>query len=172
MLAPIKKTLASLAFPAMAGVFALGLASCREDAALDGVTVARLMVESSEVAGGRADPVTLPLSGTVLQVEREPLINEFEIINAEMVKVDLGMALLLQLSPEGTRKLYRASVVGMGRRIILTVNGRAIGARRIDSALTDGNFYTFVELPDAALEQLVIDLKDSVARLQTRKMER
>jgi hypothetical protein len=148
----------------------LALAGCRGDSSLDGVTAPRLYLEARTAGGtggAAVDPMRLPVSGTVVAVEREPFVTEFEVVNAELVKVDLGPALLLQLSPEGARKLYRASVTRMGGRIVLAVNGNPVGARRIDGAIADGNFYTFVELPGDELEQLVVDLKDSIARLQT-----
>ena len=157
-------------------LFVLFLAgACRDKTNLDGVTIPRLMIESRG-AGGYSGPssylLRLPVSGTVVAVEREPVINEFEINNVELVKVDLGMALLLQVSAEGSRKLYRASVSGMGGRIVLTINGKPVGARRIDSAISDGNFFTFVEMPDEELEALVVDLKESVIKLQTNLAER
>jgi len=160
-------------FGALLVLFLTG--ACRDKTSLDGVTVPRLMIESRGVGGYSGPPsdlLNLPVSGTAVSVEREPLISEFEITNVELVKVDLGMALLLQVSGEGSRKLYRASVSRMGGRIVLTVNGKPIGARRIDSAISDGNFFTFVELPDDELEALVVDLKESIIKLQTKLAER
>lgn len=148
---------------------------CREKTSLEGVTIPRLYIESRGVggySGNASELVRLPVSGSAIPVDREPLVNEFEITNVELVKVDLGLALLLQLSAEGSRKLYRASVSRMGGRIVLTVNGNPIGARRIDSAIADGNLFTFVEVPDAEMEALVVDLKESIIKLQTNLAER
>jgi hypothetical protein len=102
-------------------------------------------------------------------LQREPLIHEFEIVNVELVEVDLGLALLIQTSSEGARALYRGTVSNMGGRIVLTVNENPIGARRIDGAIQDGNFYTFVELSDQALADLVLELKESIVELQNMK---
>ena len=49
------------------------------------------------------------------------------------------------------------------------VNGNAIGARRIDGAIQDGNFYTFVEVDDEELGQLVLDIKETIVKLQSNK---
>ena len=111
--------------------------------------------------------MVMPKSGTLIEVMKEPLVNEFEIVNAEMVKVELGMALLLQLSDRAARNLYRASVVNTGNRVVVTINGNPVGFRRLDGAIIDGNFYSFVEMNDTALGELVIDLKESLAYLQT-----
>jgi hypothetical protein len=90
-------------------------------------------------------------------------------MNIELVEVDMGMALLLQLSERGARELYRGSVTNMGGRIVLTVNGNPIGARRIDGAIQDGNFYTFVEVDEAELGALVLDLRESLFELRELK---
>ena len=110
----------------------------------------------------------LPKSGTVVEVIKEPLISEFEIVNAELVKVELGMALLLQLSDRGARSLYRASVTNNGNRIVVTINGNPIGFRRLDGPINNGNFYCFVEMRDEVLSDLVLDLKDSIFYLQNK----
>jgi hypothetical protein len=86
-----------------------------------------------------------------------------------MVKVDMGVALLVQTRGQGLRDLYRASVSNMGNRIVFMVNGNAIGARRIDGAIQDGNFYTFVEVDDEELGQLVLDIKETIVELQKNK---
>ena len=46
---------------------------------------------------------------------------------------------------------------------------KPIGARRIDSVMNDGKLYTFVEVPDAEIGQLVLDLKASIAELKRKR---
>lgn len=152
----------------------LGLAAfsgCKKDKKLENATIPRLLVETRGVNYG--DPsgqvVTLPISRSSVAVQRDPLVNEFEIVNAEVVKVDAGMALLIQTTDKGGRDLYRGSVSNMGSRIVLMINGNAVGARRIDGAIRDGIFYTFVELPDEALPELVANIKETLIQLQTMK---
>ncbi|MGZ0657412.1 hypothetical protein ACWPKO_02800 [Coraliomargarita sp. W4R53] len=144
--------------------------ACKEEP-LENLTVPRLMVESRGVnyGGIGGNTVTLPVSGTSIGIQGAPVVNEFDIMNVEMVKVDMGVALLVQVSGQGARDLYRASVSNMGGRIVLTVNGNAIGARRIDGAIEDGKFYTFVEIDDEELGQLVLDIKESLIQIQARK---
>ncbi|MGB0744288.1 MAG: hypothetical protein ACPGSB_07155, partial [Opitutales bacterium] len=112
----------------------------------------------------------LPVSGSRIPLQKEPIVNEFDIVNAEMVNVELGHALLLQVNEKGARALYRSTVSNMGGRIVVTVNDNPIGARRVDGPIQDGNFYTFVEgLDEEALGQLVLDIKDSILKLQELK---
>ena len=143
---------------------------CGDDEMIENAKVPRLLVETRGVNYGTpgGDVVTLPVSGTRIAVQEQALITEFDIINVELVKVDLGLALLIQLSDAGARQLYRASVTNMGGRIVLSINGNAIGARRIDGAVQDGQFFTFVEVDDAELGDLVLDIKDTLAAIRER----
>lgn len=137
---------------------------------VDNMQVPRLMIESRGMnySGTRGSELTLPISGTIIQVESKPIVSEFDIINAEMVKVDRGLALMLELTDTGRRELYRRSVTNKGNRVVFTTNGNAIGVRVLDGAIIDGTLYTFVEIPDDELGQFVLDLKESIAELQTR----
>lgn len=140
----------------------------KEDSDLQELKVPRLMVETRGVQYGAlgGQVVQLPISNTKIVLQKEPLVNEFDIVNAELVRVEMGLALLLQTNERGARALYRGTVTNMGGRIILTINNNAVAARRVDGPIQDGNFYTFVELEDEALEQLVLDLKASIQKLQ------
>ena len=126
-------------------------------------TLARFYLEA---ASGDGTPVTLPRSGVNLTLNPKPVITEGDIVNVELVKVDLGLCLLFQLTPSGVRDFYRMSVTHQGRRIALIVDGVALGARTIDGAVTNGVIYVFVELPDAELPALVENLKKSSIAMQ------
>ncbi|MGJ8651656.1 MAG: hypothetical protein ACSHX8_00150 [Opitutaceae bacterium] len=148
--------------------FSLG---CRKDKDSENLKVPRLMLETRGVNYGSptGDEAILPKTGTRISLEKDPVVNEFEIINVELVKVDLGLALMIQVSEAGGRSLYRASVTNNGSRIVLLINGNAVGARRLDGAISDGKLYTFVELPDEELPQLVMDMKETIIKLQSDK---
>lgn len=110
--------------------------------------------------------VTMPLSQVRLQVLRGMVFNERNVIGAELVKVDGGLALLLQLDREGTRNLYTTTVQNMGRRLVLTINGAPVGIRLVSSPVNNGVWLTFLEMPDEDLEELVIKLKASIESVQ------
>lgn len=132
--------------------------------------VPRLMLESRALQYGaiRGIEMQLPVSQTKVIVDREPIVAEFDIINVELVKVDMGLALMIQTNDKGARALYRGTVTNMGGRIVFTTNNKPIGARRIDGVIEDGKLFTFVEVDDDELGQLVLDLKESIAELQSR----
>ncbi len=146
------------------------LVACKKEK-LENLSVPRLMVETRGVNYGASTGkrIKLPASRTKISIQDVPVVSEFDILNVEMVKVDMGVALLVQTGGQGARGLYRASVSNMGNRIVFMVNGNAIGARRIDGAIQDGNFYTFVEVDDEELGQLVLDIKDTIVELQKNK---
>lgn len=147
------------------------LSGCYKKSEIDDLKLLRLMLEVRGVNYGSlgSQVVVMPDSGAKISLQRDPLVSEFEVINVELVRVDLGLALLLQVSEPAARNLYRASVANHGGRVVLMVNGNPIGARRLDGALSEGQYYTFVELPDAELPQLVLDLKRSIAEIQAAK---
>lgn len=127
------------------------------------LALARLFIESSD---GSAAAVELPKSGVKISVGPKAIFTENDFVNAEEAHVELGACLMLQLTPAAARDLYRLSVVNQGRRLVLTVNDRPLGARRIDGALADGTIFIFVEVPDAELPRLVKDLKQASAEIQ------
>ena len=56
----------------------------------------------------------------------------------------------------------------MGSRVVLCINSNVIGQRYIDGAINDGKFYTFVELPQESLGQLVLDIKATLVDIHKR----
>jgi hypothetical protein len=144
---------------------------CRQHrTTIDDAAVPRLHLEARGGFGSeRVTSVQMPVSGSTLGVVSEPLVNEFEILNVELVRVELGMALMFQLNEAGARKLYRASVSNRGSRVVLIVSGVPVGARALDTPIQDGVFFTFTELPEAAMEQLVLDMRNTLARIQSKR---
>ena len=124
---------------------------------------ARFFLESSNADG---TPLMLPQSGVRLTVNSKPVITEGDIINVELVQVDLGKALLVQLTPSASRDFYRLSVTHQGRRLVLLVDGNPLGARRIDGAIINGVVYVFIEIPEPDMPAFVENLKKSSVAMQ------
>lgn len=154
---------AAIALPAC-----LALAACSAPVAGPAGTaepplVARFFLE---VAPGEAGvPAVLPRSGVTVVVSPRPVVVEYDIANAEVVQVDLGLCLLVELNAAAARDLHRLSVASVGRRLVLSLDDRFVGARPIDGAMAEGTLLTFVELPDAELPALVARLKKTSAEL-------
>lgn len=147
------------------------LVACDWKADKQKLLVPRLALEAGNLTYGQMTDsvVKLPISGSQIAINREILVSEFEIQQVELVQVKLGLAIMLQLSDAGARALYRASVTSNGRRVVMLVNGNAIAARRLDGAIADGKYYTFVEVSDDALPELVLDLKRSIREIKAKK---
>jgi hypothetical protein len=118
---------------------------------------ARFYLESKPGEAGVT--VQLPQSGITVQVGAKPVVTEYDIVNAEVVQVDLGRCLMVQLTPAASRDLYRLSVGAVGRRLVLSLDQRFVGARRIDGAMATGEIMVFVETPDVQLPGLVERLR-------------
>jgi hypothetical protein len=113
-----------------------------------------------EVRPGEAGvPVQLPVSGVRLTVNPKPVLVEYDIVNAEVAKVELGPCLLLQLTPAAARELYRMSVTHLGQRLVLFLNDGPVGARRLEQAMADGVVLVFLETPETDLPAQVARIK-------------
>jgi hypothetical protein len=134
-----------------------GCASRKQEKALDFKPVlARLFIEAGgDIAG---IPMQLPASGTQVLVNPKPVFGEFDILAAEIVRVDLGLCVYLQLNGDAARDFYRFSLVNRGRRMLLALNGAPVGASLIDRPVSNGALFFFVELPDGELPELVYNI--------------
>jgi hypothetical protein len=119
-----------------------------------------------EAGSGEGTSVLLPQSGVRVTVNSKPVITEGDILNVELVQVELGKALMFQLTPTASRDFYRLSGTHQGRRLVLVIDGETVGARRIDGAIMNGVVFVFVEIPEGAMPALVENLKKSSVALQ------
>ena len=124
---------------------------------------ARLFLESTDHG---ALSVKLPRSGVSVAVSTRAVITEGDIVNAEVAQVEMGRCLLLQVTPAAARDLFRLTASNQGRRLVLTLNDVALGARQITAPFAEGAVLIFVEIDDAALDTLVKNLKATAVILQ------
>ena len=96
----------------------------------------------------------------------KPVLTEGDIVNVELMQVELGKCLMFQLTPAAARDLYRISGSNQGRRLVLFLNDVAVGARRMEGPLAEGRVFVFVEMADAALPDLVENIKKTSVALQ------
>jgi hypothetical protein len=108
----------------------------------------------------------LPQSDTGITIAVKPVFSEFDIVRVEIARVELGECLLFQLTPAAALDLNRLSHVHSGQRLVLLVNDRAMGARRINQPLNEGAITIFVETPDNALPALQAKLSATTVDLQ------
>ena len=125
------------------------------------VSVVRFMVESSnrEEGGG----VRLPLSGVIIPVAPKTFFTEYDITRCDVIDNELGKSLAFQFTEAAARDLYRFSVTNQGRRLVLVLNGQAIGAQRINVPNTQGFVIIYVEVPEPDLVELAANVTKTSA---------
>ena len=155
--------------PLLAALFVLLLTAGCQSAPdpRDEPLVARLFLESRP--GEAALPVQLPVSQVTITVNPKPVFVETDIVDAQLVRVDLGWCLLIKFTPAAAQDLYRLTAGGQGRRLVLTFNDQPAGARRVNEALAEGMLLIFVEVDDVNLPPLVERLRRTSAGLAGRK---
>ena len=127
-------------------------------------TIARFMIEASE--GDAFASVTLPVSGVQIAVNNRPVVTEFDFTAVQLARSDLGEFLLFILTPDAARDLYRTTGNNQGRRLVLFINGKPMGARMIDRAFNTGSIAVFAAIPEDLLPDLVKNLNATSADLQ------
>lgn len=116
------------------------------------VSVIRFMVEATAQENGGV--VRLPLSGVIIPIAPKTYFTEYDIMRCEVIDNELGKSLSFQFTEDATRDLYRFTATNQGKRLVLVLNGVAIGAMRISSANSQGFVIAYVEFPEAELVTL------------------
>lgn len=127
--------------------------------------LARFLMEAP-AQDTNAQVVELPRSGVKIPVSPRIAFSEADVANVELVHVDLGLCLMFEFTPDAARSLMRVTGSNLGRRLVVTLNGRAFGARMIDTTFTDGRLMIFVELSDDELTATAVNLKRTAQEVQ------
>jgi hypothetical protein len=145
----------------------LVLAGCQtSDKPLDfDPLVPRFLMEAPAQAPSTTT-VELPISKVRVPVYPRAVLNEVDIANVELVRVDLGLCLMFDCTPTGARNLMRLSAANLGRRLVVTLNGTPFGARLLEGAIHDGRLFIFVEMNDEQITSAAVDLKKTVHEVQ------
>ncbi|MDI1335097.1 MAG: hypothetical protein PSU94_02845 [Lacunisphaera sp.] len=149
----------------LAALFSAGCHSARVDPLTEPL-VARFYLESRPGEAGLS--VRLPISNVQITVNPKPVFVETDIVDADLIRVKLGWCMMVKFTPAAGRDLYRLSAASMGRRLVLSLNDNAAGARRIDEVMGQGGLLTFVEVDDVNLPPLVERLKRTSADIAKR----
>jgi hypothetical protein len=108
----------------------------------------------------------LPRSAVEIPINPRLVLSEVEIANVELVRVDLGLCLLFEFRGDAARGLHRITASNLGRRLIVTLNGKPMGVRIIDGAIADGRLFFFLEMPDDELSTAALNLKKTTQEIQ------
>lgn len=115
---------------------------------------------------GYANLAILPVSQVRIQVKNEASISEYDILDINSVETEYGKCLQFSLTAAAARAYYRESVSNQGRRLVLLVNGNAVGAKRVDGANETGSIYIFAEIADDELEDYVKKMRGTIVEIR------
>lgn len=127
-------------------------------------TVARFFMEASE--GDAFASVTLPVSGVQIAINNKPIVTEYDFTGVQLAESDLGKFLVFSLTGSATRDVYRVTGTNQGKRLVLFINDKPVGARPIDRVFNTGAIAVFVALPEDLLPALVKNLNETSLDLQ------
>jgi hypothetical protein len=125
---------------------------------------ARVQFFVEALEGGSLE-LALPQSGVRIAVRGEPILTEADLVAVELGQVELGRCLLFHLTPAAARRIDALFASDRGRRLVLSVNDVALGARRLDQPIGNGPLTMFVEVPDVYLPRLLATLKPNDRRV-------
>lgn len=125
---------------------------------------ARFFIEANEEEAFAT--AVLPISGVRVAVNNKPFITELDIVHVDLSTSDMGNYLVFQLTPWASRDLYRFTGDNQGKRVIVAINGVALGARQIDRPFNGGYIAIFVEMPDDQLPTLIKNLNATCVDIQ------
>jgi hypothetical protein len=160
----MKKPLLSVIFLTLAALFAV--AGCNTSTKKKDFTptVARFYLEAKE--GDAYASVTLPVSGVQITVNNKPTVTEYDFTRVELAQSDLGRFIVFSLTADAARDVYRTTGSNQGKRLVLFVNDKPVGARMITGAFNTGTIAVFAALPDETLPELVKNLNGTSVDLQ------
>ena len=130
------------------------------------MVMARFLLEASE--GDAFASVTLPVSGVQITVNNKAMVTEFDFTGVQLAQADLGKFLVFNLTPDASRDVYRMTGNNQGKRLVLFIGGKPVGARMIERPFSTGSIAVFVAIPDDELPALVKKLNETSVELQRR----
>ncbi|MEY4489958.1 MAG: hypothetical protein RIQ79_2466 [Verrucomicrobiota bacterium] len=136
------------------------------------ISVVRFMIEATAQENGGL--VRLPQSAVAISIAPKTFFTEYDIVRCDVVDNELGKSLVFQFTEDASRDLYRFTATNQGKRIVVVLNGTAIGAQRIVSPNMQGYLVMYVEIPETELITLAknITLTSTDARKDAAKAKK
>lgn len=168
MLLLMKKHLSGLVLLCL--LFLCLLSGCNKDAP---EYLMRLYVTTEDMALGRLNrAVVMPMSEKQLFVESQPIILEGDVVGVDLARTEIGLGLMLYMSPMASKEIYRHSVSKRGQYFVLFLNSQPIGLRPIESTMQGDSLFVYLEMPEQELNEIFPKLQESVTRAQEIKNDR
>jgi len=146
---------------ALAALYLLTTQGCRSRADDDFTPyVVRIYLEeSARMPPSHVVDMVLPISRSHIVTQSKPVFAEWDIAGAGMFETDFGPAILLLFTNAAATEVYRTTVQNMDRRLVMTVNGFPIAARRIERPVQDGRLFFFPEIEESEVTELTAGIQ-------------
>jgi len=158
---PVRFLSVIVSLTALFAVFGCNTSSKKKDY---DTMVARFLLEANEREAFAT--VTLPVSGVQIAINNKPIVTEFDYTGVSLAQSDLGKFLVFNLTADAARDVYRVTGSNQGKRLVLFINDKPVGARMIDGAFNTGSIAVFAALPEEMLPELVKNLDGTSVELQ------
>ncbi len=113
----------------------------------------RFYLETPNGDPNAAEP--LPLSGLRVATGTDPVLMETDIGAVNIGKTGDALYLVFHLRSDAARALYQITTQNIGRRLVLRINGDAVGVLKVTGPIGNGSIAMYVELADSGLAELV-----------------
>jgi hypothetical protein len=84
----------------------------------------------------------------------------------QLAQSDMGKFLVFNLTSDATRDVYRVTGTNQGKRLVLFINDKPVGARVIDRAFNTGAVSVFAAIPEELLPELAKNLNATSIDIQ------
>lgn len=93
----------------------------------------------------------------------QPILVGTDFVSVDLARVDAGLCLYFQVTPQASFRLYNISAQSLGKRMVVFINGEPVGIRWITEIIQNGRLFTFVqEVPNEELPALTISLQEAL----------
>ncbi len=119
-----------------------------------------------EVAGDPMGAAPMPISGTRVPINPNPVFHELDIAAVGLERDSIqGARLIFQFNGEAARELYRMTTTNQGRRLVLMLNRQTVGAYPITAPVSNGRLVVYPELDEKLLPDLAAGINYYSAEL-------
>jgi hypothetical protein len=129
----------------------------------------RLYIEESpNLPASHVTDMVLPVSGSRITVRSRPVFGEWDILRARDFDTEFGPAIVLLFTQDAATDLYRTTISNQGRRMVLTINGLAVGSQYIGGPIEDGRISFFMEIDDVEVREVAEGIQRTSTEIQKR----
>jgi hypothetical protein len=107
--------------------------------------------------------------GKVVHVESKACLNEYDIVNVELVQAKANgvnvLLFLFEFTPQASRSLYYITATNQGRFLLLKINGVPISLELIRNPISTGLWLTPTQMNRKESEEVVLKLRQTTQKV-------